>query len=164
MDKATTALIATEDNAAAIRALSKSLRDRIESNTAAIAALEKKIGSGGGGGAYDDDIRTAVQNNTEAIESLKTELTRLTTNRLITSRTVLTISSFGQHTSDGTVAAIFFFTNAETRTCIFAGKNLGPVSPREIYILPAGSGAFTLSGTATATVLLLGGRTEATAH
>ena len=44
MDKATTALIATEDNAAAIRALAKSLREQIDKNTEAIEQLKAGVG------------------------------------------------------------------------------------------------------------------------
>lgn len=40
MDKATTALMATEDNAAAIRALGNSLRSQIDKNTEAIEELK----------------------------------------------------------------------------------------------------------------------------
>ena len=43
MDKATTALLATEDNAAAIRALSSSLRAQIDELAKRIEEIEKAI-------------------------------------------------------------------------------------------------------------------------
>lgn len=70
MDKATTALVATEDNAAAIRALSKSLRSQIESITSAIAELEGKIGSGGGSPSDIEAIRSKTEQNAAEIDGL----------------------------------------------------------------------------------------------
>lgn len=188
MDKATTALMATEDNAAAIRALSNSLRAQIDKNAADIAELEDKIGTGGGSDDIEE-VRTKTQKNaadiaelnskvktntsaikeldgkvdanTSAIDVLEGKVDKLTPYRLIASKTLLGMVSFGSIMSDGYTCVIITFEGTSRRSITYGNTTIGTMSSPAIFILPQGNTNLALTGTAAATALILPGVTIA---
>ena len=140
MDKTTTALIATEDNAAAIRALGNKLLAQTEKMTAALDEVKKLSAQ---------------------IAELQTKLDSRTSNKLITGRATSSMTTFGTIMSDGSVCVLIYTDGTASRTVFFNGTPFATVYSIALVMLPKGTGEVTMAGTTAASLLILGSVTAA---
>lgn len=136
MDKIETALTATEDNAAAIRALSNRLREQTEKTDAAI-----------------EELSTLLNNKTE---NLSSKLELRTNNKLITGANVGGLMlSFGTVDSDGSVCALLIFNTTNACNIIYSAKVIASLKSPALVILPRGSGKLTVQSATSGYALVL---------
>lgn len=140
MDKITTALNATEDNAAAIRALSNKLREQSEKNETAI-----------------DELRGQTESQAAAMTKLSNLLEKRTTNTVITGKSVSGGVSLGTITSDGTVCVLLTFEDIGKHYIYFCKKAIAAAYPPAFLVLPIGRGELVVATASRASALVFGG-------
>ncbi|MDE6201650.1 MAG: hypothetical protein K2M47_07255 [Clostridiales bacterium] len=149
MDKITTALTATEDNAAAIRALGNKLREQMESSdtaTAAIEALREQVAKTE---ADVDDLREQIINSGGGSGSSSSS------HRFIVGTASGGSVTFGKVKSDGNVCAIVIFDSTAKRPVVYNNKSLGTVTSPAMLLLPEGNAELFVSTVTSASVLLV---------
>lgn len=129
MDKITTALTATEDNAAAIRALGNKLREQAEDNKAAMT-----------------DMTTLINKRTT---------NRFIAGKSLTS----SIITFGGLDSDGELCVLLAFEDTAKRVITFCNKTIATTKSPALLVLPKGNGRLSIEAPMPAYALVFGART-----
>lgn len=139
MDKIETALTATEDNAAAIRALSNKLREKTE-------AMESKITA----------LFTNANKTTKLLSGLAAAVELLTSVHIIRGKKTTRGLTFGIVESTSDTCAIVTFDDSEQRKVIFNNKVLAtsfspafvklPAAKAELFVLAGSIGSIMIFG------------------